>query len=682
MTPWITKSAFIRGYDCPHRLVYALQRLPSTKANDEFLKMLAEGGFQFERLVRVAWPGTRIQTDRSDLRAASEETLRRIREMRGAGGGVLHEATLVHGRLAARIDMLRVLEDSIELCEIKATSFTGPSGADEALRVVSAEAADVLTAKATSVRSGWLRYVADVAFQTIVAERSLRESGLDGVEVLPRLIAANKSQQCGQLDSFGNLRFRDDPLGASKYLSDEDVVFEVEPQDGFRSPLIGEIDVAVAVDLLRQHDAQSKSERWAGMPLDRMIDDALHLTSGSLVAQVSPERAWKCRDCEFRASDEQHSQSGFARCWGDDAQRAAGLMTLYHGRSYQPGEDHESTGNWLTDQLDGSDGDLAIGDLPADLGEGTRSVTRNMQIEAERSGRTVVSEDFGERVHESLIPDTDGTVLHFLDFETAGACIPFAPGMRPYEIVAFQFSCHSIPYRGDRLDLPAMTHYNWLNDREGPAESVLEDHRRFIDELAQAVGADTGPVFHWATHERTVLRGIRDRLEDGHDAERITFIESLVGPDGESGRLVDMLRVAEGGIMSPDQRGRYSIKNVLPAACRSDEIWELLRQIMGTVLPDAEPQHRDPYRLLPPIDFTRGDEDAVRSGTDAIRAFQQIRFASIARWSDLPRDELMDALTTYCTLDTAAMVAVWAWMIDATVAANCSAQPRPDDSDW
>ena len=58
---FITKSSFIQGYDCPLRLKYAVQNtFASTSQGDDFLRMLADGGFQFEMLVHHAWPGENI----------------------------------------------------------------------------------------------------------------------------------------------------------------------------------------------------------------------------------------------------------------------------------------------------------------------------------------------------------------------------------------------------------------------------------------------------------------------------------------------------------------------------------------------------------------------------------------------------------------------------------------------
>ena len=48
--------------------------------------------------------------------------------------------------------------------------------------------------------------------------------------------------------------------------------------------------------------------------------------------------------------------------------------------------------------------------------------------------------------------------LHFIDFETATAALPYHKGMSPYEAVAFQWSCHTISQPGVEPE-----HYEWIN---------------------------------------------------------------------------------------------------------------------------------------------------------------------------------------------------------------------------
>ena len=127
------------------------------------------------------------------------------------------------------------------------------------------------------------------------------------------------------------------------------------------------------------------------------------------------------------------------------------------------------------------------------------------------------------------------------------------------------------------------------------------------------------------------------------------------------------------------------MKLLLPAACREDYVWaELCHLMEWTQHLSKKAAERDPYLLLSPLPgsgldgnehmddsgeengadpFAGGSNDGIRCGTDAIRAFQQLRFGSASVWSDVETEALRTALKQYCRLDTAAMVVIWVWIV-------------------
>ncbi|MGA1394102.1 MAG: DUF2779 domain-containing protein, partial [Phycisphaerales bacterium] len=336
--------------------------------------------------------------------------------------------------------------------------------------------------------SKWRRYLADVAFQTVVVERVLAAAGLGDLKVVPRLVVANGSAVAGEFDHFGNIRLRAESVGKD-HLSDEDFEFVNPPPAGYLSPLVLEVDVSEGVRRLREVSAQSEAEEWRGLTLEALIESMAAILRGG---DTSPgrERGWKCRDCEFRSSvdrDGRSVESGFDHCWGDGRESAAALMELYRGGGYQPnGCDAET--RWVDSFIASHAGvtPLTVGGLPLDGGEGVRAVTRNLQIEAARSGATTTSADFVATVTSRLMGHPDGCVLHFIDFETATSCLPFEPGMRAYEVVAFQFSCHSLRYRSDIGAGQSAVHRSWLDPIGVGPEEVRDPRtldRTFIDQL-------------------------------------------------------------------------------------------------------------------------------------------------------------------------------------------------------
>jgi hypothetical protein len=162
----------------------------------------------------------------------------------------------------------------------------------------------------------------------------------------------------------------------------------------------------------------------------------------------------------------------------------------------------------------------------------------------------------------------------------------------------------------------------------------------------------------------------------------------MIGPgDGKSsGRLIDMLKVAEGKVFHPLQRGRYSIKQLLPAICADANIREMLKTLVDEARDEGSVpigDAWDPYKCLPPVGeilggayrdaaAADGDSDAIdgeslSSGTDAMRAFAALRYGADGTgrtWNEHEKAQLREALRIYCKLDTAAMVAVWRWLVE------------------
>lgn len=676
----MTKSTFLRGYNCPLRALHAHSHLPSQSADADYLRHLAEGGLQFEKLIQHLWPGESLQALAADRVDSTEATLNRIRTLHRSGG-VLHQAPLTHGAFAARIDMLRVEGDELILCEIKAKAATGPAeGLPRGQTIVDADI-EILRKRPAGVSQKWVKYIADVAFQTAVAEKALHAAGIP-LQVKPRLVVANREACCSTHDSFGNVVLID-PTTRDRRLTSADFTLVEVPAHDFHSPIVLEVDVSEAVRRLRLTSAQSTAESWKDLNLDRLMEEMARVLAGNIPAAES-ERGWKCRDCEFRVSNAPGAStlSGFDQCWGELAPQAESLFDLYYGKSYEPPRVKASQ-RWLHDWLlsKASQGRAGIGDLPLEKAGKARAAARALQIKAYRAGKTVVAPELSKRVGDRLLPSATDKQLHFVDFETATACLPYEIAMRPYEVIAFQFSCHSTPVVKGSVQATASLHREWLDpmdDTDKFGRNLRTIDRAFVDALRGTIG-DEGLVIHWAAHEGTVVRKIASRLDPDADRDRIAWLHQLVGGDTHGrGRLVDMQAVADGRVMTPHHRGRYSMKKLLPAVCREDWIWRTICTLMdwGQHL-DRAPADRDAYGLPSSaagqrspnsdnphdeLDPQEAEDDGIRCGTDAIRAYQQLRYPSAGVWEGGEQAARRASLKHYCKLDTAAMVAVWLWL--------------------
>lgn len=194
-----------------------------------------------------------------------------------------------------------------------------------------------------------------------------------------------------------------------------------------------------------------------------------------------------------------------------------------------------------------------------------------------------------------------GYPRYFLDFEGIDFPVPQWQGVRPYEQVPFQFSCHIEREPG------VFEHAEHLNvSGEDPSTG-------FLASLAQSVGsAGAGPIFVWgATYEKTALKYLATR-----HPEQAPLVEALIG------RMVDLIPLVQTYYYHPIMRGSYSIKAVLPT-------------------------------IAPELGYTELDE--VQEGTGAQVAYMRLLFDDLA---DERKRELEGRLRVYCRQDTWAMVEV------------------------
>ena len=117
---YLTKSRFKLAFKCPRKLFYTGKKdiYQDTMADDAFLEMLAEGGYQVGALAKLRYPdGIEIpETDHATAEAATEALLARDRV-------VLFEPAIRVGNFFIRIDILVKDGNRFELIEVKAKSY-------------------------------------------------------------------------------------------------------------------------------------------------------------------------------------------------------------------------------------------------------------------------------------------------------------------------------------------------------------------------------------------------------------------------------------------------------------------------------------------------------------------------------------------------------------------------------
>ena len=265
----------------------------------------------------------------------------------------------------------------------------------------------------------------------------------------------------------------------------------------------------------------------------------------------------------------------FAHC-ARDVVRPANPIELLPGL-------REARRGWLDDA-----GIKAVEDIPSDY-ELTPSQERVRQCIV--SGEPWVSPDLDGALADARWP------LYFLDFEAANLDLPRQVGMRPFEALPFQFSCHVQVSPGSLLQ-----HVEFLSDS-------TDDPRELIAQaLLDALG-DDGSIVVYSDYERRTINALAAWLPDLASQLR------LLGD-----RLLDLLQIIRGHYCHPSFRGSYSIKKVLPAMTGMS--------YEGMAIADGEAAGRGWLEMLDSREPAR-------------------------------REELRSALLDYCSQDSLAMVRVW-----------------------
>jgi hypothetical protein len=263
--------------------------------------------------------------------------------------------------------------------------------------------------------------------------------------------------------------------------------------------------------------------------------------------------------------------------------------------------------------------------------------------------------------------------LHFIDFETVRAAIPFHKDSARYGQVAFQFSHHVVEKTGQ------IRHSGqWINLQRGnwPNEEFLKNLR---DQLSE----DGGSVLHYAHHEQQVLVDMANQVKNKNaplsEWARGLMDSSKVNHGQGKGRMVDMQKILMQRYYHPMARGSNSLKKILPAILNPEGKLhgKYIQPVYGSKsMPSlnlakgkawVSATSWDPYEFLPHVSsdiphvfeknygVTSVDEKIDQGGA-AMTAYAKVQFTQC---SEREAADIEKALLQYCELDTLAMVILW-----------------------
>jgi S1-C subfamily serine protease len=638
---YLTKSRFALACTCPTKLFYTGK--PGEYANewqsDPMMESLAHEGNRVGALARLYFPGG-VLVDTLQTEAA----LRQTDELLARSDVTIFEAAIRHGDLFIRSDILRKTPAGIELYEVKSKGYS--------------EADDGDLTTASGIASGWLSYVRDVAFQMYVIAKAF-----PGERVQAFLFLPDKARRA---PSDGLAAKAAAALeGSSVVLGDDDVAAPV-----MRAVNVDGVCDRVVRDRYSIGDRSLSFEDFVSALAEHYREDR------RFQAPLSPA----CLTCEFDASPfalAVGEKSGRRECWthllgwtAKDFEKplAFGICGLSAAKK-----------KTLLDERRLHMADVKQADIdPRDDGRPGLSLSQRQWLQATKC---VNADGVSHLDRDNLRAEMAGWrfPLHFIDFETCRAAIPFHRGSRPLDLVAFQFS-HHVMHADGRIEHAG----EFLCTQDGASPNAA-----FVAALREQIGHDDGAVLHYAPHEVSTLRSLAGHLrsrqdEIGNSPDLLAFIDSIA-PAGDREpvrQVIDLCRLVKRFYYSPSMGGSNSIKDVLPAILRESEFLrhKYSRPIYGAVggipsrnfsdmawVDEADGKIRDPYMLLPPIKGpTPQAENAggrflktLRNGGAAMQAYADL---VLYEWSDDRRRAVQQALLRYCELDTLAMVfIVEAW---------------------
>ena len=611
----LSKSDFQLASTCPKKLVYKKQGYPTTNDTNEYMEMLAKGGYVVGLMATLQYP------DGVEITGNTKEAIEKTNECLKQENCVLFEAAIQSGEKLIRVDILEKIGNKINLIEVKAKSHDTEDDKYKQEKLLE-------------------KYIEDVAFQYLVMTEALPE-----YEINPYLFMPDKSKRTnidGLIGWFTVLDSKDDsdkeveelPAQQKPRFRKPEVLFKYE-HDLNRSNYI---ETLKNDGLLQLRPVKEKVLQIQDVIRNRANNFIRILRDGIQDSDFVINKA--CKACEFKCDGA--IKNGYKECWGSLADADPHIFDLYYGGSVT-NEDKQPYLNELISLSRTSLYDIVPERLKNKKGEiGVRAQRQMIQLKYTEEDKEWTSHELDSILNELTYP------LHFIDFETYTGALPFHKGMRPYELIAFQWSCHTIPYKG-----ATPIHSEWI-ETEGKFPNFA-----FAESLMKQIGI-SGTPFMWATHENTVLRTILNQMEI-FSYTNSALSDWLIGITSDKsvkreGRLVDMNDLTKKYYFHPFMKGRTSIKKVLPAIWNNNIYLHQIPFFKDYSATDFEGGIIDPYDTLKPDTTQIDEEDAVAGGTEAMRAFQRIRFDDSLSLDQ--KKEIKRQLLEYCKLDTMAMVII------------------------
>ncbi len=616
----LSKSDFKVAHTCPTKLWYKKHGFPTSTDQNEYMKMLADGGFMFGKLAMLLFPdGIEITGSYNEAITQTEELLRNHEDI------TLFEPAIQVNNQLIRVDILQKTGNQIKVIEVKSKSFDTTK----------------MNEKNYWIKPDMKPYIEDVAYQTKVVREKYPNSLVNSYLMMPD--TASTSQFDELINKFQAIDIPANPNSRYRnveviFSGDDTLLTNVREAYASDNLFVKLIPVDEQVALVMPEIIQA-----ANVFLDSVLTDT----------RINTPLSCNCKGCEYTVTDDAHLQSGFEICWGALAKVEPHILTLgqlgnVNKRNLSNTRKAPGEKGCIDELIENKK--VSLHDIPVEL------VTSTKEAEQYYNDRPLYQLT---QTQELILPNLKNEMslveypIHFIDFETSNMCIPLHQNMRPYENVMFQWSCHTITAPGSKP-----VHSEWLNVTDRFPNIA------FAESLKQQLGLN-GTFLTWSPYENTQLKSVYDYLEQLGDSKYDDLQNWLYRVvkfhEDDVTKLLDMHELVKNYYFHPLMGGRTSIKVVLPAILKASnssiiESWLTEEGLFGK---DANGNIINPYKLLPAPEIEiGGGKIVVREGGGAMSAYRDMLYG-INKDNAQVKALYEAALKKYCKLDTLSMACIW-----------------------
>lgn len=666
----LSKSEFKLATGCFKKLYYYKNGYPKTTDDNDFMDMLAEGGYMVGALATLLFDnGVDINKDTTYSKDKTENTKKWLESNQNI---VLFEAAFKtsDGR-NCRVDILEKIGNTINVLEVKAKSWDSKI---YSLTEKSKKIPDTDEYEVKNVTTEFKPYLEDVIFQTLIVQEVLGTE----YDVHPFLFLPDKNKSTTVEGLNGLFDIKKLPP-TEKGFKGYDVSFTGDFNDLKKDNLMYRVDISSFYE--KEHaEVLERAEEMLKYMIADFNDSKLSDEEHKIVI------GGKCKKCEYRLKDEQAAKNGYKECWSDLAYVENHFFNLTQFGNIFKGEIKQAElANLISNKT------VTIGDIPDHLfyaaekkvKKGELPLPRELAYNGRPYYQKTEKEEFINPEMANILSQLEYP-LYFIDFETSRMALPYHKGMRPYEVVAYQWSVHTIDEKNKPIDKNKW-HTEWLNVKDSFPN--FEFARTLYDKIK-----GNGTILIWSSYEKSILTEILNQHDKyKNDGEKLSdeilnwlrewsLLELADFDLSKSLKVIDMEKLANKYYFHPYTNGRTSIKPTLPAAinaAQSPIIKDWLETFTYSINLYKEENETiiNPYNLLPALpipaigdETTESDDDNtavagsddyyIKEGGAAMRAYQDMMYG-FAKNDAAKKKIIEDGLKKYCQLDTLAMVIIW-----------------------